>query len=168
MVDPETFAYAQRMVWVKHLLDPQFISFWKNIEEEFLISFYVDKTVLFKAKCVFNKIQNCQLRYKEIFLIDFRLNNFHLQDFLWWNKKVSFKHRPYFYYPIWLERGISQVLDLYQGHRVKTFEELVIEYDLPIRDRRKYESLLNGIYLSWFDNATQVDENVYDKIVRTF
>ena len=48
---------------------------------------------------------------------------------------------------------------------VKTFEDLVIEFDVPIRDRRKYNSLMNGIYLRWFDVSKTVDENLFDKIV---
>ena len=44
--------------------------------------------------------------------------------------------------------------------------ELVVEYDIPIRDRRKYESLLNGIDLYWFENIFQVNDNVHDEIVQ--
>ena len=176
MIHPETYALAQRMVWVGYLLDPQYTSFWKNMELEFLRNFHQDNTVLFKAnppKCVLNKILNFQLKeslitwynYREKTLIDLNLSKFHLQDFLWWNKDVSLKHRPFFYYPIWFEKGICHILDLYLDKRIKTFEELVIEFDIPIRDRKKYESLLNGIFLSWFDNVAEVDENVHDKIV---
>ena len=36
---------------------------------------------------------------------------------------------------------------------VKTFEDLIVEFDIPISDRRKYHSLINGVYLDWFQNS---------------
>ena len=33
-----------------------------------------------------------------------------------------------------------------------------------LSDRRKYNSLMNGIYLDWFQNSTNIQENVFDKI----
>ena len=47
---------------------------------------------------------------------------------------------------------------------VKTFEDLVIEFDIPIRDRRKYNSSMNGIFLDWFGNPKNIQDNVFDKI----
>ena len=51
------------------------------------------------------------------------------------------------------------------GSILKTFEDLVIEFDISIRDRRKYNSLMNGIYLRWFDVSKTTDEILFDKIV---
>ena len=57
------------------------------------------------------------------------------------------------------------VIFLILGHNfVKTFEDLVVEFDIPIRDRRKYNSLMNGIYLNWFQNPKNIQENVFEKI----
>ena len=39
MVDVKCFAQAQKMVWVKHLLDDKYDSMWKSIELSFLHSF---------------------------------------------------------------------------------------------------------------------------------
>ena len=56
--------------------------------------------------------------------------------------------------------------DLYRGHNfVKTFEDLVLEYDISIKDRRKYKSLMNGILLDWFDYPLQVQESIFDEVV---
>ena len=64
------------------------------------------------------------------------------------------------------ERGILYVSHLYRGANcVKTFEDLVLEYDIPITDRRKYNSLMNGLFLNWFTDQYDVDENIFDKIV---
>lgn len=48
---------------------------------------------------------------------------------------------------------------------VKTFEDLVIEFDISIKDRRKYNFLMNGILMEWFDNPSDIQENLFDKIV---
>ena len=48
---------------------------------------------------------------------------------------------------------------------MKTFEDLVLEYDISIKDRRKYNSLMNGLLLDWFYNPKNVQENIFDRIV---
>ena len=50
---------------------------------------------------------------------------------------------------------------------MKTFEDLVLEYDVSIKDMRKYNSLMNGILLDWFDYPLQVQESMSDEIVET-
>ena len=40
----------------------------------------------------------------------------------------------------------------------------ILEFDIPISDRRKYNSLMNGIYLYWFQNPKNIHENIFDKI----
>ena len=63
-----------------------------------------------------------------------------------------------------MRRGFAYISDLFLGHNfVKTFEDLVIEFDIPIRDRRKYNSLMNGIYLDWFQNPKNIQEDVFGK-----
>ena len=58
--------------------------------------------------------------------------------------------------------------DLYRGHNfVKTFEDFVLEYDISIKDRRKYNSLMNGILLDWFYNPPQVQDSIFEQIVET-
>ena len=98
-------------------------------------------------QCVLNKLRNCQMietlkvwyEYRYLALKEINLSNFHMQDSIWYNKYVSLRHRPYYYYHTWYERGILFVSHLYRGANcVKTFEDLVLEYDIPITDRRKY------------------------------
>ena len=75
------------------------------------------------------------------------------------------KSKKFFFYPVWDEKGIRHISDLFLGHNlVKTYEDLVIEYDIPICDRRKYNYLMNGIYLDWFQNPKNIQDNVFDKI----
>ena len=177
MIDPCTFAKSQKMVWVKHFLNDNYTSAWKSIEIEMLKFFHSDYLMLWKAEapqCVLNKLKNCQLietlktwyEYRHLVLKERNLTNFHMQDSIWYNKHVSLRHRPYYYYHAWYERGILNVSDLYRGGNfVKTFEDLVLEYDIPITDRRKYDSLMNGLFLNWFTDQYDVDGNVFDNIV---
>ena len=47
----------------------------------------------------------------------------------------------------------------------KLFEDLVTEFDIPFRDRRKYDSLMNGISLSWFDDSLHINDDIFMMIV---
>ena len=40
MFDPLLFFQAQKSIWVKQLLDPNYSSFWKNIEMSILEDFH--------------------------------------------------------------------------------------------------------------------------------
>ena len=141
-----------------------------------LENFYPDWTVLFRSDApdsVLNTLSNCQLiesiklwyLYKNKILKNFGWSDFHLQDPIWWNTNVRLKTKKFFFYPVWDEKGIHLISDLYFGNNlVKTFEDLVIEFDIPIRDRRKYNSLMKGIFLDWFGNPKNIQDNVFDHI----
>ena len=176
MIDPSAFAKSQKIVWVKNILDDKYVSSWKYIEIEMLKLFHKDPDMLWKAEAppsVLKKLNNCQLsetlsvwyEYRFLILKELNLNSYHMQDYIWYNKNVSLRHRTYFYYHAWYERGIVYVSDLWGYNMVKTFEDLVLEFDIPITDRRKYNSLMNGLYLDWFIDLKDVEENVFDKIV---
>ena len=164
MFDLHLFSHTQKSICVKQLLDPGYYSFWKILEMSILENFHPDWTILFRTvapDCVLNTLSNCQL-IETINLWYFYMSkikgnlgwsNFHLQDPIWWNKGVRLKSKNFFFYPVWDEKGIRRISDLFLGHNlVKTFEDLVLEFDIPISDRRKYNSLMNGIYLDWFQN----------------
>ena len=176
MFDPLLFSQAQKLTWVKHLLDPNYSSFWKHLEISVLEKFHPDWTILFRSdapNCVLNTISNCQLieslklwyLYRNKIKENLGWSDFHLQDPIWWNKNVRLKTKKFFHYPVWDEKGIQHISDLYFGNNlVKTFEDLVIEFDILISDRRKYNSLMNGIYLDWFHNSKNIQENVFHEI----
>ena len=164
MFDLHLFSHSQKFIWVKQLLDHGYYSVWKILEMSVMENFHPDWTILFRTvapDCVLNTLSNCQL-IETIKLWYFYMSkmkgnlgwyNFHLQDPIWWNKGVRLKSKKFFFYPVWDEKGIRHISDLFLGHNlVKTFEDLVLEFDIPISDRRKYNSLMNGIYLDWFQN----------------
>ena len=47
MFDPLLFSQAQKFIWVKQLLDPNYSSFWKTLEMSVLESFHPDWKILF-------------------------------------------------------------------------------------------------------------------------
>ena len=98
--------------------------------------------------------KNCQLvetirvwyLYRNKIKTNLGYDTYFLQDPIWYNQNVRLKTKRYFYYHDWHALGISTLADLYRGHNfVKTFEDLVLEYDVSIKDWRKYNSLMNGI-----------------------
>ena len=180
MIDVAAFSQAHKMVWAKHLLDPTYSDFWKHLENTVLTKFNDnDPPLLWKTSapdCVLNSLKNSQLAetikvwysYRDKVKINLGLDKFFLQDPIWYNQNVRLKTKRYFYYHDWHARGIFTLTDLYRGHNfVKTFEDLVLEYDIPIKDRRKYNSLMNGILLDWFYNPPQVQNTIFDEIVES-
>ena len=180
MIDVAAFSQAQKMVWAKHLLDPTYSDFWKHLENTALTKFNDnDPQLLWKTSapdCVLNLLKNSQLAetikvwysYRDKVKINLGLDKFFLQDPIWYNQNVRLKTKRYFYYHDWHARGIFTLTDLYRGHNfVKTFEDLVLEYDIPIKDRRKYNSLMNGILLDWFYNPPQVQNTIFNEIVES-
>ena len=58
------FAQAQKMVWVKHLLDDKYDSMWKSIELSFLYRFHPELKILWKSHApekVLSQLRNVQL-----------------------------------------------------------------------------------------------------------
>ena len=177
MIDVEAFAQAQKMVWVKHLLDPNYDNFWKHLESEVLHTFNNDSSILWKTNapnCVLALLCNTQLAeslrvwylYRDKMKDNLGYGNYHLQDFVWWNRNIRLKTKKFFFYQDWFDLGICTVDDLYRGNNfVKSFEDLVLEFDISIKDRRKYNYLMNGLLLDWFYNPKDVQDNIFDNIV---
>ena len=116
---------------------------------------------IYAPDCVLNMLKNTQLaeslrvwyRYRDLIKENLGYGDYHLQDLIWWNRKVRLKTKKYFYQN-WFDQGIYTVDDLYRGRNfVKTFEDLVIEFDISIKDRRKYSYLMN-VFL-WTGFITQ-------------
>ena len=125
------------------------------MELDILGKFNNDTFVLWKADapdCVLNMLKNTQLAeslrvwygYRDQIKENLGYENYHLQDLIWWNCKFRFKTKKYFFYQNWFDQGIYTLEDLYRGRNfVKTFEDLVIEFDISIKDKRKYSFLMN-------------------------
>ena len=76
------------------------------------------------------------------------------------------KTKKFFFYEEWFKHGICTLNDLYLGNNfIKSFEDFVLEFDISIKDRRKYNFLMNDLLLDWFYNPKNVQESIFDKIV---
>ena len=66
---------------------------------------------------------------------------------IWSNKNISSKSKNYFLYQGWIDKGIIFISDLlYPPHPgSKYFEELILDYDINPRDRRKYNFLMKNV-----------------------
>jgi len=179
MVDMVAFSQAQKLVWAKNMLDPNYSNFWKHLENSTLSQFCNDPSLLWKSNApdsVLNSLNNTQLAetlrvwytYRDKIKENLGFENYHLQDVIWWNRNIRLKTKRFFFYPEWFNLGISTVDDLYRGFNfVKSFEDLVIEFDISIRDRRKYNSLMKGISFDWFYNPADVQDNIFEEIVQS-
>ena len=177
MIDIEAFSKAQKLVWAKNLLDTDYNGFgrfwsWIFLGSLIMIPPFYGKQMLLIVFWICWKILNWleSLRvwygYRDQIKENLGYENYHLQDLIWWNCKVRFKTKKYFFYQNWFDQGIYTLDDLYRGRNfVKTFEDLVIEFDISIKDRRKYSFLMNGISMDWFYDTRDVEENLFDKIV---
>ena len=177
MIDVEAFSQAQKMLWVKHLLDPSYDNFWKHLELKVLNAFHNDNLVLWKTdapNCVLALLKNTQLAeslrvwylYRDEVKNNLGYKDYHLQDFIWWNRNIRLKSKKFFFYQDWYDLGICTLDDVYRGNNfVKSFEDLVLEFDISIRDRRKYNYLMNGLLIDWFYCSKNVQDNIFDKIV---
>ena len=64
MIDAQIFALAQKMTWVKCLVDKKYSSMWKTIELTFLENFHTDSDILWKSYAperILKSLNNTQL-----------------------------------------------------------------------------------------------------------
>jgi hypothetical protein len=180
MIDPFVFAQSQKMTWVKHLLYENDSSTWKSIELSALKSFHSDTSILWKAYApekILTKLNNSQISdslrswyyFRDMAAQDlgFELSELKLQGGIWFNKHIRTKSKQYFYYAAWFERGIYNIVDLLYTDMptpvLKSFDDLIIEFDIPYTDRRKYNSLCKSIVEGeLLDDATVEDCEFFD------
>lgn len=183
MVDPLSYALAQKMVWVNHLLDDNYSSIWKTIEINALLKFHPDMEIIWKSnipESLLSKIDNNQIadsirtwyiyRYKAAkYLWDFEIDDYSSQESLWFNKCIRSKSKQFFIYQDWYNKGILTIADILNVSNldinVKSFEDLVEEFGIPSTDRRKYKFLIKNIPSNWIEIPSFQDSNIFECIV---
>ena len=180
MIDPYIFSIAQKISWVKMLLNDNYDSLWKSIEMSVLKNFSNIQDILWKThapETILNKLNACQLseslRAWYVFRENFVKSEFDIPfsavgscQCIWFNRNISSKSKKFFLYQEWLDRGIIYISDLlnppHPGH--KLFEELILDYDISARDRRKYNFLMKNIPNDWLVTSELTSQLVFDEI----
>ncbi|XP_072168661.1 uncharacterized protein [Diadema setosum] len=180
MIDPYMFSIAQKMTWVKMLLDDNYQSIWKFIELCILDDFSGRKDILWKAHppaCILNKLGSSQLAeslqtwyiFREKIVKDEFNTAFSAIgscQCIWFNRSIRSKSKQYFLYEDWLDKGIVFISDLlnppHPGY--KLFEELILDYDISKKDRRKYNFLLKNIPKDWFVSSDLTPDKIFEEI----
>ena len=181
MTDPYAFALAQKMTWVKYLLDDSFESVWKSIELLALEKYNTDLQILWKSYApekILNTLGNMQLAdslrtwymYREYATVEqfqYKFSELGACQTLWFNRSIHSKSKKYFYYESWNVRNVSVISDLlnppFPGH--KLFEELVLDFDIPQSDRRKFNFLMKNIPNDWLENPNMQDVDVHETLI---
>jgi len=93
----------------------------------------------------------------------------HMHDPIWFNSDIRLKSKKFFYYPSWYERGIHCIHDIVIGNRVMEFFELVLQYDISIKDLRKYNFLVKALPFDWLhqNNTQDPFDLIVDNLLRT-
>ena len=178
MIDPYNFFLAQKMVWVKLLLDNQFESIWKTIELTGMDQQYGD--MLWRSyapECVLNKLHSTLLAdslrtwyiYREKACKEIRNTSFcdmgNMQC-LWCNRNIRSRTKQLLFYEDWYEKGIQFISDLLipplPGS--KLFEELVLDFDVSKHDKRKFNFLMKCIPSSWPQDSNSRNVDLFDTI----
>ena len=164
MIDPYNFSLAQKMTWVKLLLDNQFESVWKTIKLAGMDQQYGD--MLWRScapECVLTKLHSTMLvdtlrtwyiyrerLCKEIYNTSFcDMGNIQC---LWFNRNVRSKTKQYLFYEDWFDKGIQDFSDLLNPPLPgsKLFEELVLDFGVSMQDRRKFNFLRECSLILWW------------------
>lgn len=181
MIDPYSFALSQKMAWVKCLLDDDFESVWKSIEILALEKFHRDASILWKSyapETILSSLGNSQiadsLRTWYIYREQATVEHFNCKfseiggcQPLWFNRLIHSKSKKYFYYETWYEKDVSFVSHLVDpplpGH--KLFEDLILDFDIPQGDRRKFNFLMKHVPVEWLDDTPINNLHVHDVLV---
>ena len=190
MIDAQIFALAQKMTWVKCLVDKKYSSMWKTIELTFLENFHTDSDILWKSYAperILKSLNNTQLAeslrtwysFREeasLVYFDHKFSDIGGCQLLWFNKLLRSKSKQFFYYDTWYAKNICTISDLLNpplpGH--KLFEELVLDFEISNTDRRKYNFLVKNIPPKWLEVENPINQNniavintLVDKLVNT-
>ena len=169
------------MVWVKYLVDENYYSMWKTIELTFLKKFHEETDILWKSYApenILNVLGNSQvaesLRTWYIFrqeatkdIFDCKYSDIGTCQILWFNRQIRSKSKSNFYYSNWYQNNIRTVDDLlnppFPGY--KLFEELVLDFNIPQSDRRKYNFLMRNVPEEWLENPNAQNNEVFDTLI---
>ena len=154
---------------------------WKRIELSLLDKYCQRKYIFWKAhapESVLNKLASTLLAVSMRTWYIFRENavkkEFGIRfsaigsiQSIWLNRNLRSKSKKFFLYEDWLDNGIIYISDLlnppFPGS--KLFEELVLDFHIDIKDRRKYNFLMKCIPPEWLVTSEYTHDVVFDRLI---
>ena len=156
MIDIEKFMQAQKITWIKRILDPN--------NKIVLNGIYLQRFSKFGCALLFE----CDFSEKDI-LNHFRENSFFTDVLLAWNKMIKreeiidfsneiiwnnsniYVGNSTIFYKTWLQLGIKYIKDIYDysAKKFHSFEKLKELHNVPNEDFLKYLSLVQSIPKYW-------------------
>ena len=153
---------------------------WKTIELSFLEKFHEETDILWKSHApenILKSLGNSQLAEslgswyifrqeatKDIF--DCHFSEIGACQLLWFNKQIRSKSKTHFYYDNWFKNNIQSIHDLLNpplpGY--KLFEEIVLDFNIPHSDRRKYNFLLKNVPQEWLESPNFQNNDVFEAL----
>ena len=180
MIDPYVFSIAQKMLWVKLLLDDNYQSLWKVIEISMLNKFCSKENILWYAHappCVLDKLSSSQLAESLQTWYIFRQHFVKLEwdipftsigncQCIWYNKNIHSISKKYYFYQDWLDKKIVFISDLLNPPLPggKLFEELILDFDISPQDRRKYNFLMRNVPEDWLVISDFTPDMIFNEI----
>ena len=102
---------------------------------------------------------------KEIY--DSNYSEFGACQCLWFNKNIRSKSKQYFYYNEWCDKGILYNSDLLSPPLpgAKLFEELILDFGVSHKDRRKYHFLMKNVPSPWLQGQKLKGLDIFERLV---
>ena len=166
---------------MKRLLDNNFHNVWKTIELSFLAKFHREVDILWKTYAPESILKSLgctqlsdSLRTWYIFreqaskdIFDFKFSEFGACQSLWFNRQIRSKSKQFLYYETWYNKNVHTISDLLNpplpGY--KLFEELVLDFYIPLSDRRKYNFLMKNVPQEWLENSHDQNMDIIDTLI---
>ena len=147
----DTFIKAQKVVWVKRLLDDKSPSF--NYLKQFL------------PKMLFSDLLYCSISpedmscdiplfYRQVLYVWFHIQRIRKKnsqnvpdEIIWLNKCIQIENK-YIFYEKWYLKGVVRIKDLTQNNKFLSYEEFADKYDLRCNPL-EYYGVVNAIPDNW-------------------
>ena len=162
-------------------MDEHYVSWWKTIEILALTKFHPNIDILWKSHAPENTLKNIRCsqladsirvwyvfrEYLSLCLTGKKFSDTGACQYLWFNRNIRSRSKQSLYYEDWYEKKICLINDLLNPHHPghKLFEELVLDFRISIKDRRKYNFLVKNIPDTWIQEPNNDDLDLHDTMI---
>ena len=160
-----------KLSWVGRLYDESNHA-WKKLPK-FLIHNYVREEFQFQTKSIMYKfvLEKFTNFYKSlfqqwsiIFNSDLKAASCIASQQLWYNRFITINNKTVFF-PQWSKSKLNFIGQLFDGKKLKPWNELKVEFSLANTDHFKYTQLCNAIPSSWKTSLLKDSENTHGLVL---